>query len=182
MTSMVRSHISMIDTVDQVEIDPDAYSDIRVGEIAQYFIPAALVNDAVPAEGFVIVLAVADLDMRDQFSSFPDQIVPSSQKIPGRPHFCRVDIGQRECSPLKDRCDLPGINSVVLGFSSMNGFHVQRMSENERDPFFCAEVCDPVPCKNAFNSYHYIVAIWLNGFQQGFRFRFHVLVQNHITI
>ena len=64
-----------------IEVDPDTESYPRVGEVAQCFFPAALVNDVVSAERFMIVLAVADLDMRDQFSSLSYQIIPPPQEI-----------------------------------------------------------------------------------------------------
>jgi hypothetical protein len=50
------------------------------------------------------------------------------------------------------------VDLIVLGFASMDRFHIESMTQNERDPFFLAQIGQPVPGEDAFDSDHDILS------------------------
>ena len=80
------------------------------------------------AEGRKVVLAVGVLDMDEELSSVVDHEGASSQEISDCPHAARVGVGERKSAASDENGNLLGIDSVVLGFTSMDGFHVKGMA------------------------------------------------------
>jgi len=64
----------------------------------------------------------------------------------------------------------------------MDGFHVQGMSQNERDFLLVAKIGNPVPGKHAFDANDDIVKVWEDGIEQQRRIGIEVLVQFDLTL
>jgi len=72
-----------------------------------------------------IILASGVLDMSKELGPFSHEVIPSSQEIPSGAHLCGIDIGLREHAATEQGSDLKGVDLIVFGFSSVNGFHVE---------------------------------------------------------
>ena len=80
------------------------------------------------------------LDMGHQLTSVTDQAKPSSEQVSSRTPFGGVDVGVRKHPSSKDSGDFIGVDTIVLRFSSVNGFHVQRVAEDKMDLFLSTQV------------------------------------------
>jgi len=101
-----------------------------------------------------VILASGVLDMSKELGSFSHEVISSSEEIPSGAHPGRIDIGLREHAASEQGSDLMGVNLIVFGFSTMDGFHVEGMTEDEGDVLVGAEVSDPVPGEHAFHRDH----------------------------
>jgi len=63
----------------------------------------------------------------------------------------------------EERGDLPGIDAIVLGLASVDGFHIEGMAELEDDAVFFARVSQPVPEKDALTADDDVLLVWSNG-------------------
>jgi hypothetical protein len=52
-----------------------------------------------------------------------------------------------------------GVDLVILGFTAVDGFHVQGVAEHEGNPLPFAEVGEPVPGEHALDGHHEILAV-----------------------
>ena len=100
-----------------------------------------------------VILASGILDMSKELGSFSHEVISSSEEISGGSHSCGIDIGMREHTASEQGGDLMGVDLVVFGFSSVDGFHVEGMAEDEGDGLSRAEVSDPVPGEHALDSH-----------------------------
>jgi hypothetical protein len=57
-------------------------------------------------------------------------------------------------------------DAIVFGFAAVDGFHVERVAQDELDSFLRAQIGQPVPAEDAFDGHDQIVAIGLDGFQE----------------
>jgi hypothetical protein len=113
-----------------------------------------------------IILGVGVLDVGQQQSALANQVGSSPQKIARRSHFGRIGIGYGHIAPHEQLCNLVGIDLVIFGFSAMDGFHVQGMSQNEWDIVLVAKIGNPVPGKHAFNAYDDVFKVREDGIKQ----------------
>ena len=74
------------------------------------------------------------------------------------------------------------IDLVVFGLAPVNGFHVERMTQDEGDAFSSAEVGQPVPGEETFDGDDQILTIGRHGLEERFRGGFHVAVQQDLAI
>jgi hypothetical protein len=77
--------------------------------------------------------------------------------------------------------DLKGVDLIVFSFSSMDGFHVEGMAEDEGDVFLGTEVGDPVPGEHAFYGDHDVLTKGSNDTEKGFRVCVDVLMNPDIA-
>jgi hypothetical protein len=75
-----------------------------------------------------VILASGVLDMSEEFGPLSHEVVSSPEEISGGTHPGRIDIGLREHSSPEQGGDLMGIDLIVFGFSSVDGFHVEGMA------------------------------------------------------
>ena len=92
-----------------------------------------------------IVLVVCVLDVSKELTSLSHPKESTTQQVTGGAHLCWVDVSLGKHATSKKGGDLESIDAVVLGFSSMNGFHVEGMAEDESDTLLSAEVGKPIP-------------------------------------
>jgi hypothetical protein len=83
-----------------------------------------------------VVLMIGVLHMGNQFGPFSCKVVSSSEQISCGPHFGRVDIGHGHHTATKKNGSLMGIDFIVFGFPSVDGFHVQGMTWDKGDILF----------------------------------------------
>ena len=119
------------------------------------------------------------LDMGHQLASMTDQVKSPSEQVSSRPPFGRVDIGARKHPSSKNRGDFIGVDTVVLCFSSVNGFHVEGVSEYESYTFLLAQICNPVPGEGAFDCDHEILPVLSDRFQKCLPISLDVSVEQH---
>jgi hypothetical protein len=63
----------------------------------------------------------------------------------------------------------------------MDGLHVERVAEDERDALPPAEVRQPVPGEHALDGDDEIVSVGLHSLNEGLRTASHILVQQNLT-
>jgi hypothetical protein len=73
------------------------------------------------------------------------------------------------------------VDLVVFGLAPMDGFHVEGMTEDERDVFLGAQVGEPVPGEQAFDRDDDIGPLRRDDFETGLRYRLHVAVKERFT-
>jgi hypothetical protein len=75
-----------------------------------------------------------------------------------------------------------GINLVVFRLATVDGFHIERVSQDEGDALFSAEVGEPLPGEETFHGAHETLTIGGNRLEERFRSRFHVAVQQDFAL
>jgi hypothetical protein len=106
------------------------------------------------------------LDMSNEFSSFSGEMRATPEQISGGTHVGRIHIGHgHHASPQQGRY-LIGVYFVVLGFASMDGFHIESVTQDKGDVLFTAEIGEPVPGENAFYGNDDVLTEWRDGFQK----------------
>ena len=116
----------------ELDVGGDAFGNGRVGEILGDALAIASVVDAGLGSG-KIVLMVRVLDVGEEQASLAHQGEPAAQEIASGAHLGRVDIGLRKHASSKQGRDLERVDAVVLGLASVNGLHVQSVTEDEVD-------------------------------------------------
>ena len=58
------------------------------------------------------------------------------------------------------------VDPVVLGLGSVNGLHVEGVTEDELDAFLLAEIGEPVPGEHALDGHDEIFAVGSDGSEE----------------
>jgi hypothetical protein len=101
-----------------------------------------------------IVLASGVLDVRKELCSLSHQMSASSQEISGGSHLGWIDISLGQCATSQEYGNFMGVDLVVFTLAAMNGFHIEGMAQNERNPFSGTKIGYPVPGEHALGSHH----------------------------
>jgi hypothetical protein len=64
----------------------------------------------------------------------------------------------------------------------MDGFHRESVPEDEGNALVSAEVSEPIPGEDAFNSDNQTVPIGRNSLEKGFRSGFHIAVEQDFPV
>jgi hypothetical protein len=83
--------------------------------------------------------------MGEEFAPLPDEVETAPEKVAGRAHLRRIDVGFREHPAAQERGDLVGVDPIVLGLAAMDGLHVQGVAEDEADLLAGAQIGEPGP-------------------------------------
>jgi len=126
-----------------------------------------------------VVLIGRILDVSQKFSSLAGEIHSSPEQIAGGAHFWRVDVGHGEHPPSGEYGNLVGIDSVVLRFSTVDGFHIECMAKDETDTFFLAQISQPIPGEGTLNSDDKIIPVLLDRFQEYLPVSLDVSMEKH---
>ena len=89
---------------------------------------------------------------------------------------------QRKVATPDELGDLLGIDLVVLGFPAVDGFHIQCMTQDKGNAFFGAQICQPIPRKDAFNADDEIFTIRSDELQEPMRLSRDILMQTNFPI
>lgn len=111
-----------------------------------------------------------------------DEILPAPEEVPCGTHLFGIHVGQGEHAAAKQGCDLVGVDTVVLGLSSVNRFHVQGVTEDEGNVSLFAEVGDPIPGEDALDADDHIGTEAGDDKNEMFRFRGHVSVEQDLAL
>jgi len=163
------------------QIGLDALSDSGIAEMLSDPYPMALTGQ-IPSEARQVILAVGILDVAQQFRPFADQVSASSQEISSGPHIGRIDEGLAQHASSQQGGYLMGIDLVVLGLSSVDGFHVQSMPQDEGDVFLGAEVSEPIPGEDTLYCDHNVLSVRRNGLQKGLRLGTDVSMEDYLSV
>jgi len=151
------------------------YVDV-VGEVLEEAVVATVLAIDSLLEGRKVVLSDGVLGVGHELGSPADEVRPSPQEIPCRPHLSWIDVGHGEHASAQQRRDLLRVDAVVLGLSAVDGLHVERMSEREDNVVIDAEVGDPVPAEEALDAHDEISAVGLKDPKEVFRIGPNVLM------
>ena len=166
--------------IKEVQVELDILLDAFPGEELSDSIPLRF-SAYVVFKSRQVVLIGGVLDVSHEFGSFSGEMHSSTEQITGGAHFSRVDVCDREHSASGKDCDLMGIYSVVLSFPAVNSFHVEGMTEDERDPFLLTQIGQPVPGESTFNGDQEIVLILFDHFQKQFPVSTDISVQEDFS-
>jgi hypothetical protein len=108
-------------------------------------------------------------------------MIASSQQIPGCSHLGRIRIGHGDHAPSEENGDLTGIDFIVFGFTAMDGFHVEGMTQDKGDAVVFAEISDPVPGEHAFDSDNDVFQVGLDGPKKDISLGFDVPVEKDLS-
>ena len=151
-----------IEVIDEFEIGRDTHANIGIFELFGDTLAMNFIGDLL-AELGEVVLAVGVLDVAKEIGAFSHQVGTPAHEIPGGAHGSGIDVGLRDHACAKESADFLRIDSVVLGFTSMDGFHVEGVAEDEGDVFAIAEISEPVPGEHALDGYDDTVTEWTDG-------------------
>jgi hypothetical protein len=122
------------------------------------------------------------LDMSQQFSAFAQQVCAASSEIAGRTPLSRIDRGLREHATAEQVGKLLGIDRVVFRFAAVDGFHRERVTQDESNPLLGAESGEPIPGEETLDGHDKPLAVWSNGLEKRFRGCFHIAVHKNFAI
>ena len=88
-------------------------------------------------ERILVVLLIHELHVSQELAAASHEKHPASDQVAGGPHLAWVDIAQRERAATHEPSDLLTVELVVL-LATVNGLHVQRVTEDELDLLFQA--------------------------------------------
>ena len=81
----------------------------------------------------------------------------------------------------KHRCDLEGVDPVVLGLAAVDGLHVEDVAQDEGDSLPGAQVGEPVPGEDALDGDDEVLPVGGDRLEEGLRAGLHVAVQEDLT-
>jgi len=83
----------------------------------------------------------------------------AAQEVPGGPHLLGVDVGHGEHAAPQEHRDLLRVDLVVLGLAAVDGFHVERVPQDEGDALAGAQIGQPVPGEDALHGHDDVLAV-----------------------
>src|SRR5215831_15203488 len=104
------------------------------------------------------------------------------EQITSRPHFRGIDIGLGQHPATQEHGNFLGIDLVVFGFAAMDGLHIERMAKDKRQAFASAEVGEPVPGEDTFDTDDHVLAVGRDGLKKGGWPGGHIAVHQDLSI
>ena len=115
--------------IDEFEVELDTAPNSGSGKSSAGLDP--VLQDMEVSRAGQVVLAGRDLDVPEEFGSFAHQVGAPTQQIPSSPHGGGIDIGLRQIAPPQQSGDLISVDAIVLRLAAVDGFHVERVSEDK---------------------------------------------------
>jgi hypothetical protein len=171
---------SIID-IDQGQIDVDVFLDRRIGKALGEPRTLRFGLERLPSRG-QMVLAVRLANMGQPLRPLAHQVQTAPQQVAGGTHGGRICIGLRQHAAPQEHGNLLGVETIVLGFAPVDGFHVLGVPQHTRQTFLDAQVGKPVPGKHALHGDHEILAIGSHGLEKNLGGRWHIPVEQDLTI
>jgi len=109
--------------LDELEVDCDASSHLRVLEPFQDALKVDLVGEFL-AELGQVVLAERVLYVGEQVPPFAHEMAPAAKQVAGRSHPGGVDISHWDHAASEQPRDLAGVDAVVFGLPPVYRLHV----------------------------------------------------------
>lgn len=117
-----------------------------------------------------------------QCCAFSHHIGTTSQQVSGGTHGTGIDVGLRKHARARQQRELLGVDRVVFDLAAVEGAHVERVPEDERDVVVGAQVRQPVPGKGALGGDHHVTAVGLQSTEQRLGLCRHLPMQYHLTV
>ena len=114
--------------------------------------------------------------MGDEFRTAAGEIHPPSQQVACGTPFGRIGVGDGEIAAFEQAGDFVGIDFIILGFTAVDGFHIQGVAQDERNVVQGAEVRQPIPAKDTFHADHDVIEEGKDHFKEQLRIGFDILV------
>ncbi len=134
---------------DEGEIDFNAFLHGRIGKTFSDPVAIGFIGNLF-TDRRQVILAVGILHVRQEFPAFACQVHASAQQITGCAHLGGVDIGLREHTTTQKHRNFMRVDFVVFRLATVDGLHIEGMTEDKRDTMFRTEVGKLVPGKHAF--------------------------------
>jgi hypothetical protein len=173
--------LDSIEMIDKFEIGFDAPSDDGIGELFGDTLAIDFVGDLFTELGKV-TLAVGVLDVAQEIGTLTHEVVTSSKKVTGSPHFGRIDVSLRDHAGTQEGSDFTGIDFVIFDFGAVDGLHVKGVTEDEGDVFFSTEVGKPVPGEHAFDSDNDVFSVCFDSLKEGIGLSVNILVKQDVPV
>ena len=167
--------------IEKVEVELDTLLDAFVGKELSNPLSLRFPADVVLNIREVVLIG-GILDVSQKLSSLAGEIHSAAEQIAGGAHFGRVDVGHGEHSTSGEHGDFLGVDSVIFRFSSVNGFHVKGVTENESYSFLFAQISKPVPGEGALDCNDETVPVLSDRFQEDLPVSFDVTVEENRAI
>jgi hypothetical protein len=167
--------------VNQGEIDFDMLLHGGIKAPFRHAIPIRLVGQLLPELGQV-VLAVRMLDVREERGAFARQMQTAPEEVPGGAPVSRIDVGLGEHAAAEQHRHLMRVDFIVFGLVPVDGLHRERVAQDERNTLAGAQVGQPVPGKNAFDTDDQISPVGGNGVEEWFWASGHVAVEQNLSL
>ena len=148
----------LVIVVDEIQVQLHHATHGGIGKAVRY--ATAFGRLAEPdAEGRQVVLVHGVLDMGDQVCTLPGQVQAPAQQVAGGAHGGRIGVGLGQHAALEQQRDLVRIELVVLRLATVDGLHVQGMTEHEGNLLAGTEIGDPVPGEDALHRNHQVIPV-----------------------
>ena len=161
-----------LDLVEQIvletnpfQIEGDIGLDTGIGEAFGDTFTIAPIRDLL-SDLRKVVLVIRVLDVGQKLRALSHQVHPPSQRISSRAHAFWIDISLGNHSATQKGRALMSVGLVVLGLAAMDRLHVERVSQNEGDPFSSVKIGDPVPGEDAFYGDNRVLATRRDRFEK----------------
>lgn len=135
-----------------------------------------------PPDRFEVVLAVGILDVGQQLRPSSHKEASPPEQVPVGPHLPGIDISNRKHPAPDQPDDLLGIDFIVLGFSSVDGFHVESVPQDKGDALIRTEIGQPIPEEDTFDRNDNILSIGLDRLQENLRVSWEIFVGQNIPL
>ncbi len=122
----------------QVVLEGDLAQGMVFGGQERFF-PGIADAAGLPGRG-AIVSQLMGVDARQQFGAAPNKEHALAQQSAQGPFVCRIHVSRRDQVGAQQVREFLGVDAVVLVLAAMNGFNVERVSQNERQSGFVAGV------------------------------------------
>ena len=162
------------------EIDFDSLFDAGVRKPIGDACPVGLVGDLL-SDFREVVLTVGVLYVNKQFGSLVHEVHPAAQKVTSGAHFGRIHICHRVHAASQQSGNLVSVDLVIFGLSAVDGFHIERVAQDEEDFFSSAEIREPIPGEHAFNRDYDILPVRSNELQESIGIRRQVAMYENVA-
>jgi hypothetical protein len=88
----------------------------------------------------------------------------------------------REHATAEQLGNLVGIDLVVCRVAAVDGFHLERVTQDDSTPLLGAEIGEPIPGEETLDGHDKPLAVWSNGREKRFRGGFHMAGQKNVAI
>ena len=129
-----------------------------------------------------VVRTVGMLDVGQSLCALARQMQTAPEQLTSRPHVRGRDRGLGQHPAAQPHGHFLGIDRVVFGLATMAGLHGERMSQDKRQAFASAEVGEPVPREDTFDTDDPVLSVGRDGLEQWFWPGGHSAVHQNRTI
>ena len=102
------------------------------------------------SKGGQVLLMVDELHVDDRGGSPPDEGGSAAKQVPCASHFLRIDVAGWEVASSQQHRQLLGVDPITLGLSAVDGFQIERVTEQERELLLVTKIGQSIPVECRF--------------------------------